>query len=545
MNNLWLETLHLRFSPSFGGALLAQNPVDQAATWVRDLISPFLQFIPNLLGAIAILIIGWLIATVVTSVVKGVLNRTEIDNKIASWVTGQPSSDIPVEDWTANIVYWLIFLSAITMAVNNLGVSGFGGPLGDIFAAIPQVIGAAILAGLAWLVACIAKTLIIKGLGSFNLDDRLAASGDTGENAPFLVNETLGDIVYWLVFLFFLPLILGALPIPSTALDPVTNMVESLLVFLPNIFGAVVIGFVGWLIARVVKGIVTNLLNSLGADTLDDRFGVPGSFELSKIGGTLVYVLILVPFIIAALNALKIDAISGPAISMLENTMAFLPRLFAAAVIMTAFYVIGRFISGIVTTFLTGLGFDNLFNWLGLSGLQSLVPEQSATSEDTPDPYVRDTEGNQPLAGQTPSTIAGTAVLIGSLLVGAGAATEAIQLEPLTQIVENVLGISMQVLSGIVVFAIGLFFANLAFRLIASTGTSQSSTLAQAARVSIIIFVGAMALRQMGVATDIVNLAFGLLLGAIAVAIAIAFGLGGRDVANEEIRSFLNGFKGR
>jgi hypothetical protein len=40
------------------------------------------------------------------------------------------------------------------------------------------------------------------------------------------------------------------------------------------------------------------------------------------------------------------------------------------------------------------------------------------------------------------------------------------------------------------------------------------------------LFVGAMALQQMGVATDIVNLAFGLLLGAIAVAIAIAFGLG-------------------
>ena len=54
-----------------------------------------------------------------------------------------------------------------------------------------------------------------------------------------------------------------------------------------------------------------------------------------------------------------------------------------------------------------------------------------------------------------------------------------------------------------------------------------------------------MGLQQMGVATDIVNLAFGLLLGAISVAIAIAFGLGGRDLAAEQMREWLNAFKQR
>ena len=52
-----------------------------------------------------------------------------------------------------------------------------------------------------------------------------------------------------------------------------------------------------------------------------------------------------------------------------------------------------------------------------------------------------------------------------------------------------------------------------------------------------------MALQQMGVATSIVNLAFGLLFGAIAVAIALAFGLGGRDIAADQIREWLSSFK--
>ena len=64
---------------------------------------------------------------------------------------------------------------------------------------------------------------------------------------------------------------------------------------------------------------------------------------------------------------------------------------------------------------------------------------------------------------------------------------------------------------------------------------TRAELLSHTARVSILILSGAMALRQMGLAGEIINLAFGLLLGAIAVAIALAFGLGGRDIAAREI----------
>jgi hypothetical protein len=124
-------------------------------------------------------------------------------------------------------------------------------------------------------------------------------------------------------------------------------------------------------------------------------------------------------------------------------------------------------------------------------------------------------------------------------------ATEILNFPALTEIVRAILRIGARVLSGVVVFALGLYLANLAFRLVNAMGTSQAKVLAQAARIAVITFSGAMALQQMGVATDIVNLAFGLLLGAIAVAIAIAFGLGGRDVASEQIREWLNGFRQR
>ena len=63
------------------------------------------------------------------------------------------------------------------------------------------------------------------------------------------------------------------------------------------------------------------------------------------------------------------------------------------------------------------------------------------------------------------------------------------------------------------------------------------------ARVAIIVFSSALALRQTGIAQDIVNLAFGILLGAIAIAAALTFGLGGRDVAAKEIERWLNSIR--
>ncbi|HEY9706352.1 MAG TPA: hypothetical protein V6C58_28205, partial [Allocoleopsis sp.] len=96
---------------------------------------------------------------------------------------------------------------------------------------------------------------------------------------------------------------------------------------------------------------------------------------------------------------------------------------------------------------------------------------------------------------------------------------------------------------GLVVFAIGLYLANLAFNLIISTATRQAKILGYAARISIIILVSAMALQQMGIAPDIVNLAFGLLMGAIAVALALAFGLGSRDIAGQQLKEWLSSFK--
>jgi hypothetical protein len=285
----------------------------------------------------------------------------------------------------------------------------------------------------------------------------------------------------------------------------------------------------------VVRRIVTNLLATTGIDHLGSRLGLSASAgvqPLSSILGTIVYVLILIPVAIAALNALRIDAISVPAIAMLQQVLNALPAIFTAVAILIVAYFVGRFVADLVTSILTNLGFNNIFTILGLTTPSRRIV--ISTEPTTP-----------PISTRTPSEIAGIVALVGIMLFATVAAVNILNIPALTALVSGIVIIFGRILAGLVIFAIGLFLANLAFNIITSSGERQAQILGQVARIAIIALVSAMALQQIGVASDIVNLAFGLLLGAIAVAIALAFGLGGRDIAREQVQEWLDSFKGR
>ena len=507
--------------------------------------------------AILILIVGWIIAIIIKGLVKKLLNSTDIDNKLAAAVTGQRGGEsFPIENWLASLFFWVIMLFVIIAALNTLNLQAVSAPLDtlldQITAFIPRILGAAFLLGIAWVVATIVKTLVTRGLGALNLEQRLGL--DTDSSADFSLTDTLGNALYWFIFLLFLPAVLNTLQLGGT-LQPVQGMLNEVLAMLPNILGAVIIGAVFWFIATIVKRIVANLLAATGVDNIGRKFGFSGTAgrqSLSSVIGTIVFVLILIPGIISALEQLQIRAISAPATEMLNQVLDLLPKVLAAGLVLAFFYVGGKFVSEFVTNILTSIGFNNLLQWLGISAVPvaGATPSGAEPSEEPTEPGVGTEQPTmiqtEPMVGsKTPSEIVGWLTLVAIMLVATLTAVDILGIPALEDVFRVVLAIAAQVLIGLVVFAIGLYLANLAFNLILSTGTSQSRLLAQAARIAIITLVGAMALNRIGIAPNIVNLAFGLILGGIAVAIALAFGLGGREVAKEELRSWVNSFKGK
>ena len=557
MNQVWqsfIEPIGAQISTPIA-IVLAQNSPNLAPVNVFQGIDPnnLTNIVARLLGALAILLIGWLIAGIVSKVVRSLLNRTDVDNRLAAMISGgRTQSDLKVENLIAAVIFWIIMILAVVAALNALNLQTVSTPLNaflnQIFGFLPRLGSAAVLIAIAWVIATVVKAIVVRTAQSFSLDERLAEQSPTDpmSPAPFLLSETLGSALYWFVFLFFLPLVLGVLDLQGP-LQPVQNLLDQILGALPNILKAVLIGVVGWFVARIVRGIVTNLLSATGADQIGAKFGLSrstGGQSLSWLVGTVVYVLILIPTATAALDALAIPAISNPATSMLNQILSALPKIFTAALILAIAYVIAKFVADLVTNLLSGIGFNNVFQWLGLPSPAPQVPYSSEfqTGETLRDPTLNDPTIVRPTI-RTPSEIVGVVVLVGIMLVATVAAIDVLQFEALRQIVAGLLVVFGRILVGLVVFAVGLYLANLAYSLINSSGSRQANLLGQTARVSIIALVAAMALQQMGIAPNIVNLAFGLLLGAIAVAIALSFGLGGREVAAEQLREWLQEFK--
>jgi len=305
-----------------------------------------------------------------------------------------------------------------------------------------------------------------------------------------------------------LPGILDALALKGL-LEPVQGMVTKILDFLPNVFAAGITLGAGWLIAGIIQNIVTNLSSAMGADSLSKKVHLQkalGKQKLSSLLGMLVHIFIMLPVLIAALEALSIEALTNPVSNMLNAILLAIPNIFSAILVMGISYVLGKVVSDWLATILKAVGFDLVLSSLGLG---------KEPSEDA----------------KSPSMIVGHLAMIAVLVFASIEAFNIMGLTILAGLMAEFIVFASQVALGIVILGIGLYLANLASDTILQTGTQNARFLSTVARAAILLITGAMALNRMGLANDIINIAFGLLLGSVAVAFAIAFGLGGRDVA--------------
>jgi hypothetical protein len=501
-----------------------QGMMEQTSAQLTELFGPQ---VVRILFALVILVGGWLVALLAAALVRSALKRTTLDNRIASWILDEKTAKgVDVERWTAKAVYYVILVFAVVGFFNALNLTVISQPLtaflNQVFEYIPSLIGAGILVLAAWILASLLRRLVGGAMQVAKLDERLGGEAGLKKEKRVPLSKTLADAVYWLVFLLFLPAILETLSLEGL-LTPVQNLVDRILNFLPNILAAGVILAVGWLIARIVQRIVTNLLAALGVDRLGERVGLStalGTRQLSGLLGLIVYILILIPVLISSLNALALDAITRPASDMLGSVMDAIPSIFAAALLLTLAYVVGRLVSSLASSLLAGAGFDNVLERIGLAKAgKSVKPER------------------------TPSTIVGYLILVGIMLFASIEAAGLLGFETLAALVSSFVVFAGQVILGLVVFGVGLYLANLAARTVEASSSAQAGLFSVVARVSIIILAGAIALRQMGLANEIIELAFGILLGSVAVAAALAFGLGGRDMAAKQMQGWLASMK--
>ncbi|HKI70226.1 MAG TPA: mechanosensitive ion channel, partial [Verrucomicrobiae bacterium] len=354
---------------------------------LEQLREQFAAFGPNLLAGLAILVFGWLLALIASFIVRKALSKVSLDNKIAQWMAGpEAKGDVPIEQWAGKVVFYLIMLLVVIAFLETIKLTMATEPLNDLLqpmvAYLPHLVGAVLLLLIAWVVAIVFKNVLLGILKATKLDEKLGAEV-AGNQKPMALSRTFAEVVYWLVFLLFLPAILQALQIQSL-LEPVISLFNKVFTFLPNIFSAAAILVVGWFIARIVQRIVENLLASAGADRLSETWGISASLgkqKFSRVVGLALYFLILVPVLIAGLDALQLTAITQPATDMLAKVLNIIPNVLGALIVILLAVFIGKIVSGIVTNVLAGLGFDRVPVKLGLA-------KETAQGKQTPSAWI-------------------------------------------------------------------------------------------------------------------------------------------------------------
>jgi len=394
------------------------------------------------------------------------------------------------------------------------------------------LVGALVLLVVGWLVAKALGAAVAAALRRSGLDRRLAplVGADPGAATRADTAGAIGRVAYYVVMLFVLLAVFDALGL-QVVTAPLTALLAGVFAFLPNLFAAALILLVGWLLARIASRLVAGLLAAAGVDRLAERAGLAaslGSQRLSGVLGTVVYVLILLPAVAAALDALRLGALTRPVSDLIDEVLAAVPNVVTAVLIVGITWVVARLVAQLVAGVLAGVGFNALPARLGLAAPRPAVA--AAPAVGTPAAAA---------PPRTPAQGAGLLVQVALVWFAVIQALEVLGFDRLAVLMTELVALAGRILLGLVIFAVGLWLANLAAGAVRTSGTGQPALLAFAARSAILVLAGAMALRQMGVANEIINLAFGLLLGALAVAAALAFGIGGREVAGRELARWV------
>lgn len=333
------------------------------------------------------------------------------------------------------------------------------------------------------------------------------------KNSKTDIGKQLGEIGYWLIWLVGLIASLTPLGLDAVV-APLQTLANDIFGFLPNIVGACLIFFIGSMIAKVTQQVVEATLRAAHAEKWAEKAGlnkITGSAGISGTIGAVVFALIIIPVAIAALQALKVDAISTPAVAVLASVLSALPKVLSAAIVLAISFFIGRWVATLIEQILPPLGFDKAIKSLGI------LPGTASGSK-----------------------VAGNIALAAVMIFAAVEAANLLQFEDASHMLRQVIELGSQVLFGGAIIAASVAIANMLSTIIGkSSGEKSESFAPQVVRYATIALGTAMGLRFMGLANDIITIGFGLVLGAVAVACALAFGLGGREAAGKVLSKWV------
>ncbi|HSR04113.1 MAG TPA: mechanosensitive ion channel [Proteiniclasticum sp.] len=401
---------------------------------------------------------------------------------------------------------------------------------------LPDILLGILFLIIAILAGYLVKNLIVKGSKALKLDQKFGERSKEATSIP----ELLGKLGFILTVLFFLPGIFDRFGLNNIS-TPLTGMLGTFLGYIPRLIGAALLLFLGFVIAKIVQQLVKGFLERIKVDKLKEKMGLKDShtytqsdthtypksdthtysqtdpqtagdasrnaLPLADLGGKVLYVIVLIPFIIAALEVLSIDAITDPAVLMLTSITSIIPQILAAGILI----LIGIFIAKLVGDLV-----ENIIDGFGISDkVADVMDEPKSTGFDL---------GN----------VVGIVVKALIILFFTVQAFDLIGLSIFQSIGAAIIAYLPMILSALLILIGGYILGSIAKRFIVKM-VPEARFAAIVVKSLIVAIAALMALSHLGIGALFVETLFIAIIVSAAVAFALAFGIGGRDFAKSTL----------
>jgi small-conductance mechanosensitive channel len=201
--------------------------------------------------------------------------------------------------------------------------------------------------------------------------------------------------------------------------------------------------------------------------------------------------------------------------SGLDAFFAFIPQLVGAIVILVVGYIVAKILQAVVSRVLKAVGFDG---WMERGGIKQFF-DRAQTRE-------------------TPATVLGKLVFWFVFIITITMAADAMGIQQVSQVLAQLIAYIPSIIAAILILILAALLANFLSGIV--RGATDNDILANIARYAIIVYAVFAALTELGIAVELTAPTFLIVLGAVALAAAIAFGWGGRDVAKDIIERYYD-----
>jgi hypothetical protein len=501
--------------------------VDSVLEWFQsDSARTVLQALLGLLVFVA----GWPIARLLAAGTFWIARRITSSPRLA-WLVGVPPPaerhpDEPIlhrgEQMAARVVFLLAMFAALLAGLYVSDLATISEPLARFSIAVedslPLVARAAVILLFSWVAARMLRRAVTVGLRRMHVDNRVGPRPDEPDR---VFSEQVGLVTYWLVLAFGLAATVESLDFVPLS-EPMHEALDRVIALLPAIGTAILILAGGGLLAWLTRRIVRSLLEAAGFDRLVHRIDIGRTAERvspSALIGLAAMLFVLAEAVIAALDQLGLTAASAPMKLAVTEVVAALPDVALGLLILLLGHYAGRFARRWVERAADELRVDAVLERIGV------VREVAA----------------QP--APTASRVLGIAAYLLVFMVAAQQAFDAAGLEVWANQVSALLTYAVERVGiAALIVLVGFALATQARNYVVARGIGGAETtswVGGAARIMVLVFAFTMAIHHLGVAERFVTMAFGFAFGGLCLALALAFGLGGREITAEILRRRL------